>query len=177
VKAVTRSIRRRLGPLGLSLAAAAITAAGLAAFSLADDGKKGKGDSSETGVSVGGPGFFLHAEGLSEEDKQKLEQFRQCMEDQELPAPGPPPRFREGEDVPDPPSREEFEQLREKLEAAHEACADKLPEELRDRGLPPAVPGPGGPPGLDCRREDDGDGSGGEEQSFEAPAPAPGATS
>jgi hypothetical protein len=173
MKGVTGSIRRRLGPIGLSLAAATLTAAGFAAFSVAAGDEKG--GSTKTKAAPGGPGIMFHAEGLPEEDQQKLEEFRQCMEDQDLPA---PPRFRGGDVPPEPPTSEEFEQMREKLEAAHEACADKLPEELRDRGLPPAVPGPGGPPGfgLDCRREEDGDGEG-EEQSFEAPAPPPGATS
>ena len=145
MRGMTRSVRRRLGPVGLSLAAAAITAAGFAAFSLAADGDKGQ--SSDQAVAPGPPhgpgGIMFRAEGLSEEDQEKLENFRQCMEDQGLPG---PPRFREGEEPPKPPSREELEGMREKLEQAHEACKDELPEEMRERGFPHVGPGPCGPP-------------------------------
>jgi hypothetical protein len=157
MKAGWKAVRERLGPVGLSLAAAAITAAGFAAFSVAaDDDKDGSRDERAFGVAgpgpgPGGPGIMLRAEGLSEEDEQKLENFRQCMEDQGLPA---PPRFREGEDPPEPPSREEFEQLREQLEAAHETCKDELPEELRERGFPPLGHAPCGPPPGPRDRED-----------------------
>jgi Spy/CpxP family protein refolding chaperone len=178
MKAGWKAVRKRLGPVGLSLAAAAITAAGFAAFSVAadDEDKDGSRDERAFGVAgpgPGGPGIMLRAEGLSEEDQQKLENFRQCMEDQDLPA---PPRFREGEEPPEPPSREELEQLRDQLEAAHEACKGELPEKLRDLPPPPFGHGPcGPPPGLRGDREDD-DGAN-EEQSFELPAPAPSGTS
>jgi len=178
MKAGWKTGRKRLGPVGLSLAAAAITAAGFAAFSVAaGDDKDGSRDERAFGVAGPGPGGpgVLHAEGLSEADQQKLEDFRQCMEDQGLPA---PPRFRESEGPPEPPSREEFEQMREKLEAAHEACKDELPEKLRDLPPPPFGHDPcGPPPGL---RGDDEDGNNqgeNQEQSFELPVPAASGTS
>jgi hypothetical protein len=156
MKGVTRTIRRRLGPLGLSLAAAAITAAGFAAFSLAADDKGGSdGETARPIPPPPGPhGMILRAH-LSEEDRQKMDEFRKCMEDQGAPA---PPRFREGEGPPEPPSSEEIDQIRK----AHEACQDELPEELRERGFPRMGPcGP--PPGAPGRNE----------QGFVVPAPAP----
>lgn len=177
-------IRRRLGPVGLSLAAAAITAASFAAFSLAaDDNKGGSGDTAAAPGPPGGPGMIFRAE-LSQEDREQMESFRKCMEDQGMPA---PPRFREGEAPPEPPSREEMEQLRDKLEVAHEACKDELPSELRDRGLPPmGAPGPcGPPPGAENRDDgnggnegDDGEEGENQDQTFEFPVPpAPSGTS
>jgi hypothetical protein len=177
MKAGWTAVRKRLGPVGLSLAAAAITAAGLAAYSVAADDNKDGGSIDVAGAAApGGPEIMLRAHGVSEEDEQKLENFRQCMEDQGLPA---PPRFREGEDPPEPPSGEEFEQMRERLEQAHGACKDELPERLRELPPPPFGLGhrPCGPPsGL---RDGDSDESGNGEnlgQSFQLPAPPPGPT-
>ena len=153
-----KSMRRRLGPAGLSVAAAALTAIAFAAVSVAaEDDKKsdqGEGDRAE----------FQHLAppDLSAEDREALESFRQCMEDQGVEGPPSPPELGEGEDGEDgeersfhrrlePPSEEE----RAKIEKALEACEDKLPE-----GMPgphfcgPGGPGPGGPEGEG--REDEG---------------------
>src|SRR5262249_8882564 len=89
-----RGITIRLGPLGLSLLAAGITAVGLAAVSLADSGGSGSGGTTETfrapapggaaGVTVfGGPN-------LSAADQKKMDEFRQCMQDNGAPAPPDP---------------------------------------------------------------------------------------
>jgi hypothetical protein len=147
MKNKVESMRRRMGPVGLSLLAAALTAAAFAAVSTAakDDGNKQKG---------GEPPVFEQRLSpppeLSAEDQQKLEEFRQCMQDNGAPAPPDPgemhQRFRSGE-MPEPPGAEEIEKLRK----AHEACADKLPEgmDLRFHAGPggPAGPGCGGPGG------------------------------
>jgi hypothetical protein len=173
-----RTIVRRLGPVGLSVAAAAITAAGFAAISLAakeENGDRSNGDRSngEAGARVmihppGGP-----LENLSDEDRQKLEDFRQCMSEHGAEPPGPP-RF-DSDNPPEPPSRAELEKIRpsreemERIRKAHEACKDKLPEDLQD------MPGPIG--GLHCEaggpppaRSEDGENP---EQGFVVPAPAP----
>jgi hypothetical protein len=141
MKKKVEAMRRRMGPVGLSLLAAALTAAAFAAVSTAaqdgDDDKKG----SEPRVFdhvVPGPPPELDAE-----DRQKLEEFRQCMQDNGAPAPPRPgemhERFRSGE-MPEPPTRAEIEKLRK----AHEACEDKLPEGA-EFGFRIAPDGPGGP--------------------------------
>jgi hypothetical protein len=170
----------RLGPVGLSLVAAAITAAGFAAISVAANGDNDEGDgdrSKEPGlhVAIGPPGPL--GENLSEEDRQKLEDFRNCLEDQGVEAPGRPmfDRF-DPESAPDPPSRSEMEAMRKEMNQAHEACKDELPEDLQD------VPGPiggvhceaGPPPARKERGENQGDN---ESQGFVLPAPAPSGTS
>ena len=73
------AIVRRLGPVGLSLVAAAITAAGFAAISVAakdgnSDGGSG-GDSREAGPYRDRAARAAPRD-LSEEDRQKLEDFR-----------------------------------------------------------------------------------------------------
>jgi hypothetical protein len=147
-----RGITVRFGPLGLSLLAAAITAVGLAAVSVADSGGSGDGGGDGNaprtfemeGPLGAGPGVAIAGPDLSAEDRQKLEDFRQCMEDNG--APGPPHRgeIDPSDGPPKPPSAED----REKLEKAFEACKSKLPEKLRDAG-PPGIHtfrcGPGGP--------------------------------
>ena len=174
MKAGWKAIRARLGPVGLSVAAAAITAAGFAALSIADDGDRDDGD--ERGdrmvMPAPPPGARMFQERLSEEDRQKLEEFRQCMEDNGAPG---PPRFDREDGPPEPPSGEE----RDRIEDAHEACEEKLPEGIQHAG-PPGCP----PPHV--LRDDDEDGDGGENEGAEnddagymipAPAPAPGGTS
>jgi hypothetical protein len=172
------AIVERLGPIGLSLVAAAITAAGFAAISLAANGDDGNGNdrrSKEPGLHIAtGPAGPL-GENLSDEDRQKLEDFRACLEEQGVEPPAPP-RF-DGDNPPEPPSRKEMEAMREEMSKAHEACKDKLPEDLQD------VPGPIG--GVHCeagpppaRRERGGENQGeSESQGFVLPAPAPSGTS
>lgn len=140
-------IRRRVGPIGLSLVAAAITAVGFAAISVAaDDDNKGGSGGDTFEAPAPPPGVHMFRDRLSDEDRQKLGEFRQCMEDQGAPA---PPRIEEGSGPPDPPSSEEMEKVRK----AHEACEDQLPEELQGRGFPAFGHGPcGPPPGADGER-------------------------
>src|SRR4051812_40905668 len=85
-----RGITIRFGPLGLSLLAAGITAVGVAAVSLADTGSSGSGGGNDgNGVQTfqmpapgGGVGAVsIAGPNLSAADRQKLEDFRQCMED------------------------------------------------------------------------------------------------
>src|SRR5262245_53568136 len=147
-----RGITIRFGPLGLSLLAAGVTAVGLAAVSLANSGGGNAGDGSGTqtfempappgakaGVAIMGPN-------LSSEDRQKLEEFRQCMEDNGAPAPPDPGEFDPSQGPPKPPSAAD----REKLQKAFEACKSILPEKLREPA-PPRIgtfhcgPGPGAP--------------------------------
>lgn len=166
------AIVRRLGPLGLSLVAAAITATGFAAISVAakDDeggGSNGGGDRMRFHSAPGGP-----LEDLSAEDRQKLEDFRQCLSEQGV-EPPERPRF-DPENPPEPPSAEEIQKMRQ----AHEACKDKLPEGLQDMPGPSIRLhgcGPGGPPPA---RKESGENEGGNQsQGFVVPAPAPSGTS
>jgi hypothetical protein len=163
------AVVRRLGPLGLSVIAAAITAAGFAAISVAakDDGGGDPNRAGDREVFVHPPGGPF--EDLSAEDRQKLDDFRQCMSEQGA---EPPERLRfDPENPPEPPSREEIEGI----EKAHEACKEKLPENLQD--MPgPSIRfhgcGPGDPPPA---RKESGDNEGGNQsQGFVVPAPAPG---
>ena len=137
-----RSITIRFGPLGLSLLAAGITAVGFAAVSLADNGNGGSGDN--TGTSSGARTFQMPAPpggaagvafadpNLSAADRQKLEDFRTCMEDNGAPGPPDPSKIDPSQGPPKPPSAAD----REKLQKAFEACKAKLPEKLRDAGPP-----------------------------------------
>ena len=136
-----RGITIRFGPLGLSLLAAGITAVGVAAVSLADSGS-GSGGSTGNGSGTqtfqmpapsGGVGAVTMAgPNLSAEDRQKLEEFRQCMEDNGAPAPPDPGEFDPSDGPPKPPSAAD----REKLQKAFEACKSKLPEEFQKAGPP-----------------------------------------
>jgi hypothetical protein len=148
-----RGITIRFGPLGLSLLAAGITAVGLAAVSLADSG--GGSASSGSGTQTfqmpappgGAAGGAVMRDNLSSEDKQKLEDFRKCMEDNGAPAPPDPGKIEPSDGPPKPPSAAD----REKIQKAYEACKSKLPEKLRGAG-PPGIgtvhcgPPPGPPP-------------------------------
>jgi hypothetical protein len=141
-----RSITIRFGPLGLSLLAAGITAVGFAAVSLADNGSGGSGGNTSTGGGArtlqmpppagsapgGAPGVALADPNLSAADRQKLEDFRTCMEDNGAPGPPDPGRIDPSQGPPKPPSAAD----REKLQKAFEACKAKLPEKLRDAGPP-----------------------------------------
>ena len=170
------AIVRRLGPLGLSVVAAAITAAGFAAISLAakDDNGEG-GGKREAGVHtvVPGPGGDPLGD-LSDEDRQALEDFRECMSEQGA---APPERLKfDPENPPEPPSREELEKIRK----AHEACKEKLPDDLQQRlEIPGPFGGPGcGPGGPPPARKEGGDNQGDtQSQGFVVPAPAPSGSS
>ena len=149
-----------VGPLGMSLVAAAVTAAAFAAISLADSGSGsagGKTGSDERVFSApappgGGAGVFFRDD-LSDADKQKLENFRQCMEDNGAPAP-PEPGEIDPSNPPKPPSAAD----REKLRKAFEACKDKLPADMQKAG-PPQVHafgcGPGAPHGTEHGKDHD----------------------
>src|SRR4051812_19456049 len=97
MKRERKRLRRHLGPIGLSLLASALTAAGFAAFSIADNG--GSGGNGDNGGGAGqvlpGPppgaaGTVTFGPRLSAEDRQKMDEFHQCMEDNGAP---PPPRI------------------------------------------------------------------------------------
>ena len=130
-----RGITIRLGPLGLSLLAAAITAVGLAAVSLADSGN-GSAQQEQPGVQMLSPPpgarvrCVFGGANLSAADRQKMEDFRKCMEDNG--APGPPTHIDPSDGPPKPPSAAD----REKIQKAYEACKDKLPEGMQNAGPP-----------------------------------------
>lgn len=148
-----RGLTIRLGPLGLSLLAAGITAVGVAAVSMADSGSgsasKGKGVQTFSAPAPPGAargGVMFAAPNLSAADRQKLEDFRKCMEDNG--APGPPdPSDIDPSNPPKPPSAAD----REKIQKAYEACKDKLPTDMQHAGGPGIAtfkcgPPPGAPP-------------------------------
>jgi hypothetical protein len=147
-----REVTIRLGRLGLSLLAAGITAVGVAAVSLADSGNDNASNGSGTQTfQAPGPGggvgvMSVRGPNLSAADKQKMEDFRKCMEDNGAPAP-PDPSDIDPSNPPKPPSAAD----RDKIQKAYEACKDKLPEAMQNAG-PPAVgtfkcgPPPGAPP-------------------------------
>jgi hypothetical protein len=150
-----RGITIRFGPLGLSLLAAGVTAVGVAAVSLADSGSAGNGSGAQTFQMPAPPGGAAGAAimdgNLSSEDRQKLEDFRQCMEDNGAPTPPDPGKIDPSDGPPKPPSAVD----REKLQKAFEACRSKLPEKLRDAG-PPGLHGfqCGPPPGAPNQQGD-----------------------
>src|SRR5262249_50020688 len=150
------AIRRRLGPIGLSLVAAAVTAVGVAAVS------GGQRDNREPGgqtfnrqvpAAPGGGQGVVQFRAPSAADRQKMEEFQQCMQDNGAPAPphldssgssdsssGPPEPPR----PPKPPNAAD----QQKIQKAYEACKDKLPEDLLNMPGPPGIGvgcGPGGP--------------------------------
>jgi hypothetical protein len=173
-----RSFTIRVGPLAMSLAAAALTAVAFAAISLADNGSGGSGSEGRDGerdfhvFPAGPPGAgpgVMFRDDLSEADRQKLEDFRNCMEDNgappppdPAPAPPDPGEIDPSDWPPKPPSAEDREKLRE----AWEACKDELPEELQKAG-PPMLHFEGCQPGRAApgteergERENQGDDSG-----------------
>jgi hypothetical protein len=139
-----RGLTIRLGPLGLSLLAAAITAVGLAAVSLADNGSNTSGNAQDD-VKVPAPppgadgGVTFHSN-LSDADEQKMEDFRKCMEVNG--APGPPTQIDPSDGPPEPPTAAD----REKIQKAYEACKDNLPENMRNAGPPGIATFKCGPP-------------------------------
>jgi hypothetical protein len=144
-----RGAIRRLGPIGLSLLASALTAAGFAAFSIADsgNGNANAGNGAATnqirpGPPPGARGAVMIGPRLSAADRQKLEAFHQCMQENGAPD---PPRPDPGQGPPKPPSAAEQQQIQK----AYEACKDKLPQDLQNAG-PPHIgvgPCPAPPPG------------------------------
>ena len=156
MKRERRRIRRNLGPIGLSLLASALTAAGFAAFSIADSG--GSSNSSSGGGTdqvmpappPGAAGTIAFGPRLSAEDRQKMEAFHQCMQDNGAPD---PPRIDPSEGPPKPPSAEE----QQKIQKAYEACKDKLPQDLQNAGPPRFGVGPcHPPPGAPVPQDQDG---------------------
>src|SRR4051795_9998455 len=150
-----REVTIRLGRLGLSLLAAGITAVGVAAVSLADSGNdnasNGSGNQTFQAPAPGGGAGVMsfHGPNLSAADQQKMEDFRQCMEDNG--APGPPdPSDIDPSNPPKPPSADD----RDKIQKAYEACKDKLPSDMQNAG-PPGIatfkcgPPPPGAPGAE----------------------------
>src|SRR5215203_2085928 len=134
-----RGLTIRFGPLGLSLLAAAITAVGVAAVSLAADSGSGNANNESGSTSFhapgpgGGPGVMtFRAPNLSDADKQKMEDFRKCMEDNGAPGPPDPGEFDPSKGPPKPPSQAD----QEKIESAYEACKDNLPEGMQNAGPP-----------------------------------------
>jgi hypothetical protein len=157
-----RGFTIRLGPLGLSLLAAGITAVGVAAVSLADSG--GGNASNASGSATfsapapgGGPGVMtFRRPNLSAADRQKMEEFRKCMEDNGGPGPSDPGNIDPG-NPPKPPTAAD----REKIQKAYEACKDKLPSDMQNAG-PPGIstfhcgPPPGAPaPGAEKGQNQD----------------------
>jgi hypothetical protein len=166
---MAKALRRKVGPVGLSLVAAALTAAAFAAVSVAADDKGGDAEKAKGGEPA--QTFEMHVgppPELSDEDEAALEEFRSCMEENGAPAPPKPgemrDRLKEG-DMPEPPSEADIEKIRE----AHEACEDKLPEGMAGGvGCARIGPGPGGPPpppGIQQR--DDGEPQSGVQQAPE----------
>src|SRR4051794_23589919 len=147
-----RGLTIRLGPLGLSLLAAGITAVGVAAVSMADSGSDNASNASGTATfSAPAPGggvgvMSFHGPNLSDADKKKLEDFRTCMEDNGAPAPPDPSSIDPSDGPPKPPSAAD----RDKIQKAYEACKDKLPTDMQNAG-PPQIgtfkcgPPPGAP--------------------------------
>src|SRR4051794_19312698 len=138
----------RLGPLGLSLLAAGITAVGVAAVSMADSGSGGNdGKDTQTFEMPAPPGggagvMTFRGPNLSAADQQKMEDFRTCMEDNGAPAPPDPGEFDPSKGPPKPPSQAD----QEKLKSAYEACKDKLPEAMQNAGPPGIATFKCGPP-------------------------------
>jgi hypothetical protein len=149
-----RAITIRLGPLGVSLLAAGITAVAFAAVSLADSGS-GSGDNNGNAPETvqvpapGGKGLAVigiqgpNRPNLSAADRQKMDEFRQCMQDNGAPAPPDPSAFDPSQGPPKPPSEAD----QQKLKQAFEACQDKLPRDVQDAG-PPGIATCGPPPGA-----------------------------
>ena len=147
---MNRGFTVRIGPLAMSLAAAAVTAVAFAAVSLADNGSGGDSSGSETQTFQapappgGGAGVMFFRDNLSDADKQKLEDFRDCMEENGAPGPPEPGEIDPSDGPPKPPSGAD----QEKIEKAWEACKDKLPEDMQNAGPPHLRAAGCAPPGA-----------------------------
>jgi hypothetical protein len=146
-----RGFTIRVGPVAMSLVAAAVTAVAFAAISLADSGTANDNGGKDTQTfnapapPGGGAGVRFFAPGnLSDADKQKLEDFRNCMEENGAPAPPDPGDIDPSDGPPKPPSATD----QEKLQKAWEACKDKLPEDMQNAGPPQVRIGGCAPPGA-----------------------------
>ena len=146
-----RAITIRLGPLGLSLLAAGVTAVAFAAVSLADSGSgstPGNSGSSNAPQTVpappgGGAGVTVFRRpNLSAADQQKMQEFQQCMQDNGAPAPPDPGKI-DPSNPPKPPSQAD----QQKIQKAWEACKSKLPQDMQNAG-PPRIGQCGPPPGA-----------------------------
>ncbi len=160
---------KKLMRSGPWLAAAALTAAALAAVSVAQDGGSNESQGRWRRAPSAGPPL---AEELSDEDRQALEEFRSCMEDKGVEPPPRPPGPGEGgqgnfELRIEPPSEEE----RAKIEEAFKACEDKLPEGARQLGPHPCGPPPGAPDGEGAAIPAPPPSSGSQQEGTVAPAP------
>lgn len=177
ISKIKRALHGRVGPVGLSLFAAALTAIAFAAVSVAKDDSGSKGHQDQAGQArQAGPGGPPPMEqNLSDEDKQKLEDFQQCMSDQGVEPPPRPDGDQNGTSKrPKPPT----EAQRKQMEKAFEACQDKLPEDAQGMGPGgPCGPPPGPPPGQQQGTAPSQQGSGSnQDQGYVIPAPQ-GATS
>jgi hypothetical protein len=139
---------RRLSAIGMAMTAALLSAAAVAAYSVAQDGDSGKGSEDRAGKTErwGAPGPLGHPfdRELSAEEREALEAFRECMSEQGV----EPPRLHERLDGPpseqgvEPPRLDErlhgapSEQERNRIERALEACRGELPEGLHPPGPP-----------------------------------------
>jgi hypothetical protein len=131
-----KGITIRLGPLGLSLLAAAITAVGVAAVSLADSGNTTNENGKQTFEMPAPPpgaagATVFRGPNLSAADQQKMDDFRKCMEDNGAPAPPDPSKI-DPSNPPKPPSAAD----QDKIQKAYEACKDKLPADMQNAGPP-----------------------------------------
>ena len=159
-----RGLTIRIGPLGLSLLAAGITAFGVAAVSLADSGNDDASNDSGTATfSAPAPGggvgvMSFRGPNLSAADQHKMEDFRKCMEDNGAPGPPDPSEIDPSDGPPKPPSAAD----RDKLRTAFEACRDKLPKDMQNAG-PPGIgtfrcgPPPGAPGEKGTNKEQSND--------------------
>jgi hypothetical protein len=144
-----RGLTIRLGPLGLSLVAAGITAFGVAAVSLADNGSGSTNTSNGSGSATfsaqapgGGAGVMtFRGPNLSAADQQKMDDFRRCMEDNGAPGPPDPGHF-DPSNPPKPPTAAD----RDQIQKAYEACKDKLPTDMQNAGPPGIATFKCGPP-------------------------------
>src|SRR5262245_54827143 len=121
----------------MSLAAAVVTAVAFAAISLADSGSNGNGGGPDTRTfqaPVPGGGIAVtkfRGPDLSAADRQKMDEFSKCMQDNGAPAPPDPGEF-DPNNPPKAPSAADLQKLRQ----AWEACKDKLPEDMQKAGPP-----------------------------------------
>jgi len=86
--------------------------------------------------------FISQGVNLSAADQKKMDEFRQCMQDNGAPGPPDPSNIDPSNGPPKPPSAAD----REKIQKAFEACKDKLPSGMQ--AGPPRIGTCGPPPGV-----------------------------